>query len=518
MPGSIRNIFVEFQLKADKLVAELKNVDKAADKSKLKIDNITESLKKHKGALLGVAAATGLVARSMIKGAAAEEIYRLNIKSLTSDTIEGQKELESYYNLIDNVPDFVSKEQRAGLISQLKLFGLGKNEILKLTPEIERLGIATGRTVDDVSNAFSSALAGQFRSLQTMGIRIRESDIQDFIKENRDEMQGMTEDQQRFAALTAVFLPQAADKIGEFGDVEKAAFVQTQKLNAAISDLSGDVGATLLPAVIIITKSIGGFIRILDKIPFGPTILGLITVSALMLSLAGLAIPPLIAGLGFLGVSFVGNTVAVTGFAASMMGLATAVWAVLAPLLPFIAAGALVALIIQDFIVGLKGGESAIFKFADLLISIPNKLKGFGSVFKDAGKFLIDTFIEGMTFGLLNTDRLTKVFSGIRDYLPFSDAKVGPLSDLTLSGKKFMQTFAAGAESQTGLIGGVLSTPNIKGGANGTLGAPTVTIHISDVKLSGDDSSLQKFGEVTVAAVEKAMGKIIQKQATAGGY
>ena len=290
-------------------------------------------------------------------------------------------------------------------------------------------------------------------------------------------------------------------------------FASKQKLaNNRMEAARIEMGEAMAPAALTTANALGGLAWILEKLP-GPlqAAIGLVAYLAQGLLILGPLILSVVA-LESMGV------ISTAALATAFTGLATAVWAVLLPLLPLIAAGALVGLVIQDFIVGLKGGESVIFKFADLLISIPERLKGFGSVFKDAGKFLIDSFIEGMTFGLLNTDRLTKVFSGIRDYLPFSDAKVGPLSDLTLSGKRFMQTFAAGAESQTGLMGGILSTPNIKGGMNGALGAPTVTINISDVKLSGDDSSLQRFGEVTVAAVEKAMGKIIQKQATAGGY
>ena len=290
-------------------------------------------------------------------------------------------------------------------------------------------------------------------------------------------------------------------------------FASKQKLaNNRMEAARIEMGEAMAPAALTTANALGGLAWVLEKLP-GPlqAAVGLVAYLAQGLLILG---PLILATVTLESMGVISTAALATAFT----GLATAVWAVLAPLLPFIAAGALVALVIQDFIVGLKGGESVIFKFADLLISIPERLKGFGSVFMDAGKFLMDTFIRGMTFGLLDTDKLSKVFSGIRDYLPFSDAKVGPLSDLTLSGKRFMQTFAAGAESQTGLMGGILSTPNITGGINGALGAPTVTINISDVKLSGDDSSLQRFGEVTVAAVEKAMGKIIQKQATSGGY
>ncbi|MCK4819386.1 phage tail tape measure protein, partial [bacterium] len=189
-------------------------------------------------------------------------------------------------------------------------------------------------------------------------------------------------------------------------------FASKQKIaNSKMEAARIEMGEAMAPAVLATANALGGLAWILEKLPWPlQTVLGLTTYIAQGLLVLG----PLILSTIMLQNMGVISTAAL---GTALMGLATAVWAVLAPLLPLIAAGALVALIVQDFIVGLKGGESAIFKFADLLISIPSRLKGFGAVFKDAGKFLIDSFIRGMTFGLLDTDKLTKVFSGIRDYL-----------------------------------------------------------------------------------------------------
>lgn len=71
----------------------------------------------------------------------------------------------------------------------------------------------------------------------------------------------------------------------------------------------------------------------------------------------------------------------------------------------------------------------------------------FASDFKDAGKDLLDTFIDGIKS---KTNAVGRAVDGAvqkaRDKLPGSDAKEGPLSDLTASGAAFPETIAAGIE------------------------------------------------------------------------
>jgi len=208
-----------------------------------------------------------------------------------------------------------------------------------------------------------------------------------------------------------------------------------------------------------------------------------------------------------------------TGFMTAASGawaLAAGAWAALAPLLPLIIPVALaiagLILLIQDLWTGFSGGDSivmdalgniwesikgtinwfkslydslGVFKIAlgpiaamiegvralfwvfqnwreipgiisDALGAIPAYLSGLWDTFKDSGKFLINAFLEGMTFGILNTDRLSAIFGVIGKYLPHSDAEMGPLADLTGSGQKFIQTFGAGAESQQGYLSSII--------------------------------------------------------------
>ena len=80
-----------------------------------------------------------------------------------------------------------------------------------------------------------------------------------------------------------------------------------------------------------------------------------------------------------------------------------------------------------------------------------------------AGKGLIDAFLEGVLGAAQGLwDGVKGVFDKVRDFLPFSDAKVGPLSDLTKSGQALIATLQAGINAAPGL-----SLPDL-----GSLAAP----------------------------------------------
>lgn len=77
--------------------------------------------------------------------------------------------------------------------------------------------------------------------------------------------------------------------------------------------------------------------------------------------------------------------------------------------------------------------------------SMVDTIKGWIGTFFNSGKGLIDAFANGIkdAFGRVK-DVVTEGLEGVRRLMPFSDAKEGPLSTLTLSGRRFSETFAAG--------------------------------------------------------------------------
>lgn len=70
----------------------------------------------------------------------------------------------------------------------------------------------------------------------------------------------------------------------------------------------------------------------------------------------------------------------------------------------------------------------------------------------DSGMSIMKTLGQGiLNAGQYIVDKVKGVFTKVREYLPFSDAKVGPLSELTKSGSAIMSTLADGVSSNKDL-------------------------------------------------------------------
>jgi len=96
-------------------------------------------------------------------------------------------------------------------------------------------------------------------------------------------------------------------------------------------------------------------------------------------------------------------------------------------------------------------------------------LGGLWDTFKNAGKGLLDAFTEGLKSVISKPVEVVKSgLAKIRNLLPFSDAKTGPLSTLTKSGEAMVTTFQSGVEKKmeglrkmvaAGLAGLALTSP-----------------------------------------------------------
>ena len=85
----------------------------------------------------------------------------------------------------------------------------------------------------------------------------------------------------------------------------------------------------------------------------------------------------------------------------------------------------------------------------------------------ESGAKLLSTFVDGIkSMASSVVESVKGVFTKVREYLPFSDAHVGPLSQLTLSGARMMSTLAEGVTSgQGGLVARVSGALSGVGGA-----------------------------------------------------
>lgn len=129
-------------------------------------------------------------------------------------------------------------------------------------------------------------------------------------------------------------------------------------------------------------------------------------------------------------------------------------------------------------IVGIVDGLKAGFK---------NTLEGVGKILFTSGKAIIETLAEGIKASAMAPENAIKgIFAKVRQFLPFSDAKKGPLSQLTLNGGRIMSTLAAGVTSQGGVFRSAVtdafnSTPGVSVKAN----AITPTSRAAETKNSG---------------------------------
>ena len=77
--------------------------------------------------------------------------------------------------------------------------------------------------------------------------------------------------------------------------------------------------------------------------------------------------------------------------------------------------------------------------------AVVNYIRGLMGSFGDAGRGLMEAFVSGITAGMSRAvAKVREKVSEIRDLLPGSDAKEGPLSDITASGQALMTTFEKG--------------------------------------------------------------------------
>ena len=129
----------------------------------------------------------------------------------------------------------------------------------------------------------------------------------------------------------------------------------------------------------------------------------------------------------------------------------------------------------------------------------------------ESGAKLLSTFVDGIkSMASSVVDSVAGVLASVREYLPFSDAHVGPLSQLTLSGARMMTTLADGVTSaQGGLVSRVSGALAAAGGAirdwwnglGGPAGDVTPGVSMPDAPAAGIPPA-PTFGAPDVGSVE----------------
>jgi TP901 family phage tail tape measure protein len=85
--------------------------------------------------------------------------------------------------------------------------------------------------------------------------------------------------------------------------------------------------------------------------------------------------------------------------------------------------------------------------FVEGIDNVKTFISGLPEWFRNSGAKIIHTLVDGIkSAASAPVDAVKGIFKNVRKLLPFSDAKEGPLSDLTLSGHRTMTTIAEGIE------------------------------------------------------------------------
>lgn len=106
------------------------------------------------------------------------------------------------------------------------------------------------------------------------------------------------------------------------------------------------------------------------------------------------------------------------------------------------------------FIDKLTGGKLTEIKnkFVDGINNVKNVIMNSITWFKNSGSRIMDTFASGIKSAINKPVEAVKGgLQKIRNMLPFSDAKTGPLSKLTLSGNKVLSTLSTGIKQSENL-------------------------------------------------------------------
>ncbi|RLD18804.1 MAG: phage tail tape measure protein [Bacteroidetes bacterium] len=149
------------------------------------------------------------------------------------------------------------------------------------------------------------------------------------------------------------------------------------------------------------------------------------------------------------------------------------------------------------FVLGPIGAVVYAFKHWDEIITIISSvfrkvfdfIMNLDSEFKKAGWNLMISFAKGITSGVTGAiDAVKDAVGRVRNYLPGSDAKEGPLSDLTASGAALMGTFEKGIKSSSAdpAAAFAVRAPQIPASGGGTATTYSSSVSMGDVHLSND--------------------------------
>jgi hypothetical protein len=261
---------------------------------------------------------------------------------------------------------------------------------------------------------------------------------------------------------------------------------------------------------------------------------------AVVIGMIGLGFPAMVIGFGLVSGAIATATTAAWGFYVALFPITwipAAVIAAVAALVWLYTKFEAVRTAIQffNFFLGFLIGN--LLKLATL--------KGWLNMF-ESGRSLISTLVDGIKSQAMRpVDAIKGIFAKVRNLLPFSDAKEGPLSQLTLSGSRIMSTLGTGIlgaapglqkTMASALAGAALTAnlavtpapqipavtvPQMEMAAAPAAARPAAANQQTEVNRSGSNGSRQvviHIGNIALPGVANGADFIKQLQALVEGY
>lgn len=212
------------------------------------------------------------------------------------------------------------------------------------------------------------------------------------------------------------------------------------------------VAAAVIPVVVnIATSIVNAFTKVLNwAAVIWPAVQKIVTVAFGIITLAWAYLGPYIMA----ALSTIGSII--TGGFQVIMAVIQFVWTTITSIISI--ALAVISGLIQTALGLLTGDWEMAWNgiktiFEGIWNGIIDFLGGLGKLFYDSGAAIITTLVDGIkSMAMAPVNAIKGVMETVRDFLPFSDAKKGPLSELTYSGGAIMTTLSTGVDKKAGAL------------------------------------------------------------------
>ena len=137
-----------------------------------------------------------------------------------------------------------------------------------------------------------------------------------------------------------------------------------------------------------------------------------------------------------------------------------------------------------------------------------------------AGKDLWSTLVDGIEAAKDDVvERVKKALEPITNLLPGSDAKEGPLSQLTEAGRAIMETMAMGV-AQAGSLADVLANTGafqlpigpapVAAGAGGGGGGITMNLNIEKIEIVSPEGDVERIGDEIGNQLRDSLRRVVE--------